>query len=106
MNKTGLQTIHLGDFYTEPVKIQPDNAIGILYKNSSYAKINALQTGPPSILRVDLKNMESWLLNTTRDFITPTLQMRFYYTTPLQYMHTVTKSNRRCTRFNGCIKHT
>ena len=92
MNETGLQTIHLGDFYTEPVMIQPNHAIGILYKDSSYAKINALQSGPPSIIRVLLKNMESWSLSATENFIAATLQMRFYYTTPSQYVHTVTKS--------------
>ena len=73
--------------------MQPTHAIGILYKNSSYAKINSHQTSKPFIVRVHLKNMESWSLSTTVNYINAALKMRFYYATSLQYVHTVTKFN-------------
>ena len=113
LNKTGLQVLFLRDFFAKPVYIPPGSAIGVLYKDAKYAKINTLwsQNKKNVVVLLRLENTpDSLLLN--RNVLpnpnptpTPTpnpnpspldhilLQMRFYYTTPLQYTHIVTKSN-------------
>ena len=93
LNKTGLQTLHLHDFFTESVKINHGFAIGVLNQGFSNAIINFLDTSKPSILRVDLKDSGPLSFSGLNAHFFKTLQMRFYYTTPLQYIHTVTKSN-------------